>query len=104
MFNEFKELEDKNHAKEELLSICNQYEIERYQFVGYFLSNALAEKPNDFRKYNALVFEFFHVEAALLDKQQMLEAINVCVACLPDLIIDYPNAKIYAQEIFTLAV
>lgn len=23
MFNEFKELEDKNHAKEELLSICN---------------------------------------------------------------------------------
>jgi len=28
----------------------------------------------------------------------------VCVACLPDLIIDYPNAKIYANEIFTLAV
>ena len=26
------------------------------------------------------------------------------MACLPDLIIDYPNAKIYANEIFTLAV
>jgi len=26
------------------------------------------------------------------------------VACLPDLIIDYPNAKDYANEIFTFAV
>ena len=104
MFNEYKELEDKNHAKEELLAICNQYKIERYQFVGYFLSNALAEKPNDFRKYISLVFEIFHVEEKLLDKQQMVEAVNVCVACLPDLIIDYPNAKTYAQEIFSLAV
>jgi len=31
-------------------------------------------------------------------------SINVCVACLPDLIIDYPHAKNYANEIFTLAV
>lgn len=29
---------------------------------------------------------------------------NVCVAYLPDLIIDYPNAKIYANEIFELSV
>ena len=33
----------------------------------------------------------------------MMESINVCVATLPDLIIDYPNAKIYANEIFSLA-
>jgi hypothetical protein len=28
----------------------------------------------------------------------------VCVGCLPDLIIDYPNAKNYASEIFAMAV
>ena len=27
-----------------------------------------------------------------------LYSINVCVAPLPDLIIDYPNAKLYAKE------
>ena len=30
--------------------------------------------------------------------------INVCVAHLPDLIIDYPNARQYAIEIVTRAV
>lgn len=31
-------------------------------------------------------------------------SLNVCVAYLPDLIIDYPNAKNYANEIFELSV
>ena len=56
MFNEYKESNDKSHAKQELLSICNQYSIERFMFVGYFLNNSLAEKPDDFRKYLNLVF------------------------------------------------
>jgi len=63
MFNEYKELEDKEHAKEELLAICTQYSIERYQFVGYFLSNALAEKPDDFRQYLNLVLDYFFEES-----------------------------------------
>jgi uncharacterized protein (UPF0128 family) len=29
----------------------------------------------------------------------MLESVNICVANLPDLIVDYPNAKLYAHEI-----
>ena len=73
MFNEYKELEDKQHAKEELLSITNEYSIQKFFFVGYFLSNSLTEKPGDFRKYIGLVFEFFYKEAELLDKQEMLE-------------------------------
>lgn len=104
MFNEYKELEQKEHAKEELLAICQQYEIERYQFVGYFLSNALAEKPDDFRRYLTLVLEYFFKESDLLPKAQLLESINVCVANLPDLVIDYPNAAKYAGEIFEKAV
>lgn len=31
-------------------------------------------------------------------------SVNVCVANLPDLIVDYPNARLYANEIFTEAV
>ena len=67
MFNEYKELEDKQHAKDELISITSDYEIEKFQFVGYFLSNSLTEKPQDFRKYIGLCFDFFYKEAALLD-------------------------------------
>jgi len=63
MFNEYKELEQKEHAKSELLAICTQYSIERFQFVGYFLSNALAEKPSDFRQYLGLVLEYFFKES-----------------------------------------
>ena len=49
MFNEYKESENKVHARDELIAICDQYKIEKYQFVGYFLNNSLAEKPDDFR-------------------------------------------------------
>lgn len=69
MFNEYKELEDKQHAMDELKSICEEHEIEKFQFVGYFLSNSLAEKPNDFRQYANLVFDVFYAEANLLDKK-----------------------------------
>lgn len=41
--------------------------------MGYFLSNSLAEKPNDFRQYAGLVFDVFFEEAKLLDKDQMVE-------------------------------
>jgi hypothetical protein len=49
MFNEYKEMEDKPHAISEMKDICEEHEIEKFQFVGYFLSNSLAEKPDDFR-------------------------------------------------------
>ena len=96
MFNEYKESEDKEHAKEELLSICDQYHISHFSFLGYFLNNSLAEKPSDFEKYANLVFEYFLNEQSLISKEELLESINICVAHLPDLIIDYPNGKQYA--------
>jgi hypothetical protein len=67
MFNEYKEFEDKNHAREELVGICKQYEIKVHQFLGYFLNNSLAEKPDDFRQYMTLVFEYFFEDQKLLD-------------------------------------
>jgi len=73
MFNEYKEMEDKQHAEEELIAICKQYDLQRFQFVGYFLSNSLAEKPNDFRQYVELVFNCFHIEKQLLNKEEMKE-------------------------------
>ena len=62
MFNEYKELEQKEHSKEELISICAQYELERYQFIGYFMNNALASTPKDFTNYIDLVFDYFFKE------------------------------------------
>ena len=99
MFNEYKEFEDRNHSREELVGICKQYEIKVHQFLGYFLNNSLAEKPDDFRQYMTLVFKYFFEDQKLLDAKQMLESVNICVANLPDLIVDYPNAKLYANEI-----
>ena len=59
MFNEYKESEDQEHARNELISICEQYSLKKYYFVGYFLNNSLAEKPDDFEKYMNLVFDYF---------------------------------------------
>lgn len=51
-----------------------------------------------------MVFDYFYKEEKLIDGDQLLEGVNVCVAHLPDLIIDYPNARQYAIEIVTRAV
>ena len=62
MFNEYKESENRDHAREELLTICEQYGIKSYQFIGYYLNNSLAEKPDDFRRYMDLVFQYFFTD------------------------------------------
>lgn len=68
------------------------------------MNNSLSEKPQDFRQLLDMVFEYFFKEENLIDNNQLIEGINVCVAHLPDLIIDYPNARQYAIEIVTRAV
>ena len=62
MFNEYKDQDNKEHARDELIDICEKYQIEKFQFVGYYFANSLAEKPDDFRKYINLVFEYFFTE------------------------------------------
>ena len=74
MFNEYKEFENKVHAKEELVEICKKYDIDQSQFLGYFLNNALAEKPDDFRQYLNLTYEYFYEDQKLLDEKKMLDA------------------------------
>lgn len=66
MFNEYKESGNKQHARDELTAICAQYGIKEFQFIGYFLNYSLAEKPEDFRRYLNLVFEYFFTEEKLL--------------------------------------
>lgn len=73
MFNEYKELEQKEHSKEELISICAQYELKRFQFIGYFMANSLAENPKDFTSYISLVFDYFFKEQKLVDEAEMKE-------------------------------
>lgn len=73
MFNEYKEMEDKKHAMEEFEGICKQYKLEKFQFIGYFMSNSLAEKPADFRQYIGLVWDCFYNEAKLVDTEHMRE-------------------------------
>ena len=46
-----------------------------------------------------LVFQYFYLDEKIVDASEILESINLCVAHLPDLIIDYPNAKQYAREL-----
>jgi len=59
----------------------------------------LSEKPLEFKEYMKLVFQYFYLEEKIVDASEILESINLCVAHLPDLIIDYPNAKQYAREL-----
>lgn len=67
MFNEYKDQENKVHARDELIDICKKYEIEKFQFIGYYLNNSLAEKPADFRQYLNLVYEYFFEDQKIID-------------------------------------
>ena len=51
-----------------------------------------------------LVFEYFYQDLTLVSKEELRDSINICVANLPDLIIDYPNGKQYACSIIVKAV
>lgn len=104
MFLEYKESEDKVHAKEEFIEICERNSLHKFQFIGYFFNNSLSEKPNDFEELINMIFGYFYKEEKLIDNKQLIEGINVCVAHLPDLIIDYPNARQYAILIVKRAV
>ena len=73
MFMEYKESEDKVHAKEELVEICERNSIQKFQFIGYFLNNSLSEKPQDFRQLLDMVFEYFFKEENLIDNNQLIE-------------------------------
>ena len=67
MFMEYKEFEDKVHAKEELIEICERNSLHKFQFIGYFLNNSLSEKPNNFRQLIDMVFDYFYKEEKLID-------------------------------------
>ena len=62
MFEEFRESDDKEHAKEEMIDICDKYKLSRHQFLGYFLNNSLSEKPEDFKHLCNLVFEYLYLD------------------------------------------
>tara|TARA_B110000285_G_C14908536_1_gene506747 strand:+ start:513 stop:803 length:291 start_codon:yes stop_codon:yes gene_type:complete len=67
------------------------------------MANTLAENPRDFTNYISLVFDYFFTEEKLVDAAEMKESVNVCVANLPDLVIDYANAAKYAVELIIKA-
>jgi len=67
------------------------------------MANSLAETPSDFTNYISLVFDYFFKEQKLVDDSEMKESVNVCVANLPDLVIDYANAAKYAVELIVKA-
>lgn len=56
MFEEYRESEDKDHAKSEFIELCDKYAISRHQFMGYFMNNSLSEKPENFRHLMDLIF------------------------------------------------
>lgn len=73
MFLEYKESEDRVHAKEELIEICERHSIQKFQFIGYFLNNSLSEKPTDFEQLINMVFDYFYEEEKLIDSNQLVE-------------------------------
>lgn len=74
LFQEYRESEDRGHAQQELIDICDKNSISRHQFIGYFLNNALSEKPEDFRHLQDLVLDYFYVEQQLLNTDEMKSA------------------------------
>lgn len=69
-------------------------------FVGYLLNNALSMDPTVWASISSLVLDQFYSDRKLFQAQDLIEGINVSISNFVDMLIDYPNSKQYANEMF----
>ena len=100
LFMEFKESQDKQHASEEFLAICQETETKEFMVAGHILNNAFSQDEANWRIISSLVIDHFYSEKGLFAGKDLVECLNVSMTNFLDTMIDYPNAKQYAFGLF----
>jgi len=65
-------------------------------FLGHFMNNAYAMDPQGWQSISTLILDYFYKDRKLFEPSDLIEAVNVSLANFVDMLIDYPNSKMYA--------
>ncbi|CDW76846.1 eukaryotic translation initiation factor 4 gamma [Stylonychia lemnae] len=99
-FAEYKESQDRVHAKISFQDICKETNIQPFIFVGYILHNAFSQDQQGWDQVFSLVIDYLFKQESMLSDREILEGVHVSLANFIDTLIDYPNAKDYSFQMF----
>ena len=97
---EFIQGADQEHASVEFTEICQQEQIEPFMVAGYILNNGFSHDQNNWNRIVSLVVDTLFQRDRSLTGPHLVESLNVAIANFVDTIIDYPNSKIYIEQLF----
>ena len=97
---EYIETKDCNNAKGLFLELCDELKTPKFNFVGYILHNAFSLDLNGWRGLFSLIIDNFYLAEKLISQEDLLEGMHVSLANFIDTIIDYPQSRVYAFEMF----
>ena len=97
---EFIQGADQEHASVEFTEICQQEQIEPFMVAGYILNNGFSHDQNNWNRIVSLVVDTLFQQERSLTGPHLVESLNVAIANFVDTIIDYPNSKIYIEQLF----
>jgi len=60
------------------------------------MNNAYAMDPQGWQSISTLILDYFYKDRKLFEPSDLIEAVNVSLANFVDMLIDYPNSKMYA--------
>lgn len=64
------------------------------------MNNAFAMDMAGWQSISTLVLDYFYKDRHLFEPKDLIEGVNVSLANFVDMLIDYPNSKLYAYDLF----
>jgi len=97
---EYKETKDRDFAKTAFVDLCQELNTPRFNFVGYILYSAFSQDSAGWKDLFSLIIDHLYLAEKLLTEEDLLEGMHVSLANFIDTIIDYPQSREYAFEMF----
>lgn len=91
---------DKDHAYEQFDAICQETETKPFMVAGYIFLNAFSQDQGNWDKISSLMVDNLFLQDRRLSGEDFIESLNVVMANFTETVIDYPNAKIYIEQLF----
>ena len=70
---EYQETQDKEHAKNSLLEMCQESDVPRFTFVGYILNNTFSLDQSGWDNFMNLIIDDFYSTEKVLTSEDLLE-------------------------------
>jgi len=90
---------DKEVASLDFADICQETDTKPYLVAGHIYNFSFSLDHSNWRKICSFIFDCLFQEDKRISGQDLVESLNVAMARFVDTIIDYPNSKLYVQEL-----